>query len=131
MYDSESATVSKNLFIGSCGLALIILLGLVWCLVELSKKPTDRSPFDDVAAMPEARFVAVINADSSVAFFSPDDGTPVKPCGTVNGTKVEGDCNIKGELENHHVVTVSTFAESPGCTAVYSGSGAFLFWRCT
>ncbi|MGH8564786.1 MAG: hypothetical protein ACREXW_12145 [Gammaproteobacteria bacterium] len=130
MYNSKSATVSKPLFFVSCSLALILLLALVWCLAKLNKKPAE-SVLDKVAADPATTFIAAINADATVKVFL-RDGLLAEPCGSVDSkAKVEGNCNIKGELRHISNVTVFMTESSPGCTGVYNSSGYLLYWKCT
>lgn len=132
MYNSKSATVSKNLFFVACGLALIFLLALVWCLAELNEKPP-QSVLDKVAADPETMFVSAIKEDATVGVFLPD-GSPAKSCGNINGTNgttVEGNCDIKGRFVNLNTVTIFTTESSPGCTTVSTSAGYALFRKCS
>lgn len=124
MYNSNSATVSKNLFVVSCSLAVIFLLALVWCLVNLNERPAE-SVLDKVAADPETRFITVIKEDATVKVYGPD-GSEAEKCGNVNGTKVEGNCNIRGKLVNINTLTIFTTESSPTCTGMFISAGYWL-----
>ena len=126
MYTTNTVTISRNMFHVACGLAVLIFIALLWCLLQLDSKPAGRSEYDDVSASPETVFLPVIKADGTVEYFN-SDRSRAKACGKLEGGQVEGDCKIGGDWISLNTITIVATKSGPGCINVYDGAGNLLF----
>lgn len=124
--DKTDMTISKNRFLIVCVLALILFIALVWCLLQFDSKAKGRSDYDEASTGPDVVFLPVIKADGTAEFFHPD-GSKAQPCGKLNGSKVEGECNLGGDWISFNTITIVGTKSSPGCINVYDGAGNLLF----
>lgn len=128
MLEDNRIVISRNLGVIVCIITLALLIAFLVCLYKLPKGPNIARPYtdlDEILATQDSAVVPVIKEDGSVIMFNPD-GSKFEPCGSVEGTKIEDSCVVKGRITR--VNTLSIFVrEGSSCVSVFDGAGNYLY----
>jgi len=129
MSNANQKTISRNVWWVMCFSLFALLILLILCYF---KKPESRlRPGTDLeGALRNGDFTLAVLArpDTSVEVFSIINGSKADPCGKMDGTKVDPNCPIKGELTDSNVLEFLKFKVNPNCTAIKDGAGKIKYW---
>lgn len=122
MSESRTISISRSLFTVLCAATIVTLAALIICIVKQSERRDYVSDLDEVIAKGDLGLIQVIDGFGKTQVYSPN-GSKVKPCGRVVGSKIEGECKLSGKITNFGAFSYAVQVGSPPCTTGYDSEG--------